>query len=168
MLPVIFHPANLVVGLAGAGEGLARRRDMLERAQIAPFSIAADAAMEAISTLSLLFVAGLEAEPSARLARLARQVGVPVNVEDRPGLCDFHVPAMVRRGDLLLTVSTGGQAPGLSRAVRARLEDQFGPEWDGHLGTLGTARHQWRQAGLTPQDISARISAFVAERGWLA
>ncbi len=62
---------------------------------------------------------------SARLAQLARDAGVLVNVEDVPDLCDFHVPAAVRRGDLLLTVSTGGRAPGLSRILREWLETPF-------------------------------------------
>ncbi len=56
-----------------------------------------------------------------------------VNVEDVLPLCDFHVPAVVRRGDLLLTASTGGAAPGLARALREWLAQNFGPEWTDRL-----------------------------------
>ena len=75
-------------------------------------------------------------EPSARLVQLARDAGVPVNVEDVPELCDFHVPATVRRGDLLLTISTGGRAPGLSRILREWLEDRFDEQWTARLDDL--------------------------------
>ena len=74
-------------------------------------------------------------------------LGVLVNVEDVLPLCDFHVPAIVRRGDLLLTASTGGQAPGLARPLRESLAEQFGPEWTGRLKDLGLARAKWRAAG---------------------
>ena len=58
--------------------------------------------------------------PRPRRSRArARAGGVLVNVEDVIGWCDFHNPSIVRRGDLLLTVSTGGQSPGLAARIRA-------------------------------------------------
>ena len=60
----------------------------------------------------------------------------------------FHVPAIVRRGDLLLTASTGGQVPGLARALREWLAEAFGPEWTGRLKDLSLARARWRSEGL--------------------
>ncbi len=63
-----------------------------------------------------------------------------VNVEDVLPLCDFHVPAIVRQGDLLLTASTGGTAPGLARALREHLAESFGPEWRERLADLAQER----------------------------
>lgn len=54
---------------------------------------------------------------------------VLLNSADDPEACDFHVPAQVRRGDLLITVSTGGASPALSRKIRMQLEEEFGPEY---------------------------------------
>ena len=51
---------------------------------------------------------------------------------------------MVRRGDLLLTVSTGAKSPGLAARIRARLEVEYGPEWDDHLEHLARKRAAWR------------------------
>src|SRR5579862_1998068 len=68
-----------------------------------------------VAALRVLFVAGLSATDSAHLAAFARDHRVLVNIEDSPPLCDFHLPAVVRRGDLVLSVSTGGRSPTLAR-----------------------------------------------------
>ena len=65
-----------------------------------------------------------------------------VNVEDRPALCDFHSVAEVRRGDLLLTVSTGGASPGLAARIRARLAAEFGPRMGGPARSAARASGQ--------------------------
>jgi precorrin-2 dehydrogenase/sirohydrochlorin ferrochelatase len=88
-------------------------------------------------------------------------------VEDVLPLCDFHVPAIVRRGDLLLTASTGGQVPGLARALRESLADQFGPEWSVRLKELGMARAKWRSEGLTPGEVSQHVRELIVRMGWL-
>jgi precorrin-2 dehydrogenase/sirohydrochlorin ferrochelatase len=120
-----------------------------------------------LERLQILFVAGLEEGEARALATRARALDVLVNVEDVLTLCDFHVPAILRRGDLLLTASTGGQVPGLSRALREWLAEQFGPEWTARLKELGQARARWRSEGLTSAQVSQRVRALVARMGWL-
>lgn len=163
MLPIVLTTATKI-GLAGAGDGFARRHTYLTEASVEPVLIAEDADL---SGLRLLFVAGLERAQSERLATRARGAGVLVNVEDVPELCDFHVPANVRRGDLLLTVSTGGHAPGLARIIREWLANRFGPEWSYRVDHLAHRRAQWRSEGNTPSQVSARTRDFVEERRWL-
>ncbi|MEM9668988.1 MAG: siroheme synthase CysG [Pseudomonadota bacterium] len=53
---------------------------------------------------------------------LARQFGVPINVVDHPELCDFIVPSILDRGEIVAAVATGGSAPVLAKSVRAKLE----------------------------------------------
>ena len=89
-----------------------------------------------------------------------------MNVEDRPALCDFHSVAEVRRGDLLLTVSTGGASPGLAARIRARLAADFGPEWADRLALLRGHRTAWRQR--TGGDVAALTDALLHANGWLA
>lgn len=69
--------------------------------------------------------------------REAQQRRVLCNVVDVPALCDFFYPAVVRRGDLQIAVSTAGQSPSLAQKIRQQLERQFGEgyaEWVTQLG----------------------------------
>ena len=163
MLPILLNPETVRVGLAGAGEGYARRALLLAEAGIEAIPVNLSAALP---RLDILFVAGLERDAADLLATEARAVGILVNVEDVPELCDFHVPAILRRGDLVLTASTGGQAPGLARRLRQWLESQFGPEWTSRVADVGSARAVWRASGLAPDEVSRRTREFVSE--WLS
>jgi siroheme synthase-like protein len=75
--------------------------------------------------------------------------GVWVNAADDPANCSFTLPARVRRGDLLVTVSTGGRSPALARWLRRRLEAEVGPEYAELLDLLAAERAE-RQAAGTP------------------
>lgn len=70
----------------------------------------------------------------------AESRGVILNVVDQPERCDFQVPASVRRGELLITVSSGGRLPALSKRLRRQLEAGFPEEWGRVLELLGEAR----------------------------
>jgi siroheme synthase-like protein len=71
------------------------------------------------------------AEPGVRnaIAADARAAGVLVNVMDDVPNCDFAAPAIVRRGDLVVAIGTGGRAPALASRLRAELSERFGPGW---------------------------------------
>lgn len=56
------------------------------------------------------------------IANECRQHGILVNVVDVPDLCAFTLPSVIRRGDLLITVSTGGRSPAFARHMRETLE----------------------------------------------
>jgi precorrin-2 dehydrogenase/sirohydrochlorin ferrochelatase len=167
MLPITLSPDVLKVGLIGQGDALGRRASLLMEAGVKAILLPADADEAALSTLHILFVAGLDEVTSRDLFSKARRLGVLLNVEDAPEICDFHVPAIVRRGDLLLTASTGGKAPALSRQLREWLAGQFGPEWSDRLASVRQAREGWRAEGLAPPEVSERTRGFVTERGWL-
>ena len=167
MLPIILNPVMLKVGLAGDGEALARRAALLAEAGVEARILHWDAEDSSLAALQILFVAGLGEGESRLLAARARKLGLLVNVEDVLPLCDFHVPAMVRRGDLLLTASTAGTVPGLARNLREWLAGAFGPEWTGRLKDLALARARFRSAGLSPAETSRKVRDLIAERGWL-
>ncbi len=59
----------------------------------------------------------------------AEQRHILVNVVDDPEHSNFILPAQVRRGDLSITISTGGASPALARRLRERIESDFGAEY---------------------------------------
>jgi precorrin-2 dehydrogenase/sirohydrochlorin ferrochelatase len=89
----------------------------------------------------------------AAVSRAARERGVLVNVMDDVEHCDFAAPALVRRGDLLIAVSTGGRSPALARRLREELERRFGDEWATVLDLLAEVRAS--TLGLLP-DLQER------------
>lgn len=167
MLPLVLNPVNLRVGLTGRGHERDRREALLAEAGVEVRLLPEPVPDALLASLQVLFVAGMPEGESRDLATRARAAGVLVNVEDVLPLCDFHVPAIVRRGDLLLTASTGGQVPGLARALRETLADQFGPEWTTRLKELGQARAKWRAEGLSPAQVSQNVRDLIAAMGWL-
>jgi precorrin-2 dehydrogenase / sirohydrochlorin ferrochelatase len=62
----------------------------------------------------------------------AMKRGCLINVVDDPEHSTFILPAVLQRGEMSLTISTGGGSPALARRLRERLEDIIGPEY----GTL--------------------------------
>lgn len=78
--------------------------------------------LEDFAGARLVFLAGLDPDVVARLSPLARAAGAQVNVVDRPDLSDFHTPALIDRGGVVVGVATAGVAPVLAREVRARIE----------------------------------------------
>ncbi len=164
MLPIVLSSRTSGVGIAGAGEPFARRKQWLAEAGIEAISV--DSKCD-IPEVKFLFVAGCEPGEAAGIAAAARARGALVHVEDRPSLCDFHAPALLRRGDLVIAVSTGGRAPGLAKLLRQWLDARFGPEWAGYLDEVGGARAAWRAQGVNAGELARRTEALVAEKDWL-
>lgn len=85
------------------------------------------------------------------VAAHAENEGVLVNIIDDPGGCDFHVPARVNRDKLLLTISTGGASPALSKQLRQELEAAYGEEYGSLLELLGRIRKNVVTEGSDPK-----------------
>ncbi len=82
----------------------------------------------------------------------AQRRNILCNVVDDPEHCDFYYPAVVRRGDLQLAISTNGKSPALAQRIRRELEVQFGPEYGEWLEELGGIRQQLFASGMNPDD----------------
>ena len=111
-----------------------------------------------------------DAHVRARLSIAARAAGALVNVVDDIAACDWAMPAIVRRGELLLAIGTGGASPAVARKMRERLETEYGPEWAEVLRVLREVREEtmsllpnlaersqrWRDA-LDPDEAAALV-----------
>ncbi|HXU31084.1 MAG TPA: bifunctional precorrin-2 dehydrogenase/sirohydrochlorin ferrochelatase [Thermoanaerobaculia bacterium] len=82
-----------------------------------------------------------ELEPQLpAIAREAEARRIFLNVIDRPPLCSFAAPAIARRGDLTVAISTAGRAPALAARIRDRIARRLGPELERFLEIAGRAR----------------------------
>ena len=82
--------------------------------------------------------------------------GVWVNGADDPANCSFTLPSVVRRGDLQVTVSTGGRSPALASWLRRRIESEIGPEYEVLLELLATERDGLKAAGVSTEGLDWR------------
>ena len=99
----------------------------------------------------LVIAATNSSDVNAAIFHQARQRNILCNVVDDPEHCDFYYPAVVRRGDLQLAISTNGQSPALAQRIRRELEMQFGPEYGAWLEELGRARQQLFASNIDPE-----------------
>ncbi len=90
--------------------------------------------------------------------REAQDLGILCNVVDVPEMCNFYVPASLRRGSLTVAVSTGGKSPLFAAALRDRLASSLGPQLAPGLERLAEARRLVR--ALYPEDQSRRRFAL--------
>ncbi len=88
----------------------------------------------------LVIAATNSRELNAAIFRDAQARNILCNVVDDPDYCDFYYPAVVRRGELQIAISTNGQSPALAQRIRRELEIQFGPEYGEWLKELGRIR----------------------------
>lgn len=144
-VPFIFAPALDAEAAEMAREGGA--------VHVARWPVAAD-----LAGAALFFAASGAAERDGALATLARGAGIPVNVVDRPDLCDFYVPAIVNRAPLSVAISTEGTGPVLARHVRARIEAMLAPA----IGDLATLAESLRER------VAAQIASGEARRRFWA
>lgn len=107
---------------------------------------------------ALVFAATGDLDLDRAVRDLAVAAGVPVNVVDRPDLCDFFTPALVNRAPLSIAISTEGAAPVLARHVRARIEAMLSPR----LGDLADLAERLRA------QVAVKIGSGEARRRFWA
>jgi precorrin-2 dehydrogenase/sirohydrochlorin ferrochelatase len=185
MIPVIVDPKQVAIALVGRCCATERRLRLLLEGGAERLSVFSDRPSPGLAArargrllrrppemadlipVALVWIVGLPLAEAAPLARTARAAGCLVNVEDVTALCDFHNPAQVRRGDLLLTVSTGGRSPGMAARIRGELARAFGPEWAERLTAIAARRSAWRRRGRPLDELARLTNATIDANGWL-
>lgn len=80
----------------------------------------------------------------------AQSRNILCNAVDDPEYCDFYYPAVVRRGDLQIAISTAGHSPALAQRLRRQFENDFGPEYGDWLQQLGSVRKELFARDMDP------------------
>ncbi|MFH2123016.1 MAG: bifunctional precorrin-2 dehydrogenase/sirohydrochlorin ferrochelatase [Pseudomonadota bacterium] len=109
-----------------------------------------------------------------QIAIEAKELGIPINVGDNPNACTFQTAATIRRGDLLISVSTGGGSPALAATIRKELETQYGPEYGDLVKllsmirqlTVGQSSSQEKQKLLLARILKTNILALLRDKKW--
>lgn len=184
MIPIMLDPAMATIALVGRGQLTVDRLAWLRAGGASPivFSDRPDSALSAAAGgglcrrlpapddllgLNVLWIADLPDNEAIPLVRQARQARLLVNWEDRRDSCDFHNPALVRRGDLLFSISTGGKSPGLASRLRRWLEQAFGQEWEGRLDDLAARRLDWKRKPRDLDELAALTNDVIDGENWL-
>lgn len=85
-------------------------------------------------------------EVNAAVSKESTRRGIPVNIADDPEKSTFILPAIFRRGDVTMAVSTGGSSPALARLIREDLERHYGEEYASLAALLGSYRERMMSA----------------------
>jgi uroporphyrin-III C-methyltransferase/precorrin-2 dehydrogenase/sirohydrochlorin ferrochelatase len=105
-----------------------------------------------IREVQLVIAATDDPDVNRRIARLAKNKGIPVNVVDQPEECSFLMPSVIDRSPVVVAISTSSASPVLARLLRARLESMI-PAGYGRLGALcGRYRDAVKARFANPND----------------
>jgi precorrin-2 dehydrogenase/sirohydrochlorin ferrochelatase len=161
-LPLVLDLAGVRCLVVGAGRVAERKITMLLRAG-ARVTVVAPAATERIAHLArcrrltlrrgplrpahlrgvrLVMAATSDAAVNRDVARRAVRGGAFCNVADDAARCTFLVPSVLRRGSLLISVSTAGESPAIARRVRGELGRRYGSEYGPYLKLIGMLRRR--------------------------
>ncbi|HEY8615728.1 precorrin-2 dehydrogenase/sirohydrochlorin ferrochelatase family protein [Phenylobacterium sp.] len=135
--PAFFPLAGRTVVIAGEGEGAEAKARLFDGS---PADVRRLSGADALSPVSyqgaaLAFVASPDDAFATAAAAAARKAHVPVNVVDRPQLCDFTTPAVIDRGEVVAAVGTAGASPMLATLLRHDIEARV-PEGAGRVAAL--------------------------------
>lgn len=182
MIPLHLDPQRSRIGLVGRGELAVRRLTWLRGGGADPvvFSDAPGADLRTLAgkrlvnhlpdtddlrALDIVWIADLPPDLAGPLYAAARAQKTLANVEDVLDQCDFHTPALVRRGALLVSIGTGGASPAVAGKVRAAIESAVPEGWDPLLDDIAAARAALKAAGAGPAELKADALARIAAAG---
>lgn len=154
-LPLFHRVAGKRVVVIGDGDMAAAKRRLVERAG------GTCVGEEQWEDCKLAFVA-VEDGADFVTARLKAR-GLLVNVADRPDLCDFTLPSVLERDDVLIAVSTGGASAGLAKQLRLRLETILPASLGALARALSSAREAMRERWPSPDDRRMALDEALRE-----
>lgn len=95
---------------------------------------------EDLTGINIALLATESHKTNQKIRLAAKSRNILVNVADTPGLCDFYLGSVVKKGQLKIGISTNGQSPTFAKRFRQVLEEVLPEETDALLGNLRTIR----------------------------
>lgn len=96
-----------------------------------------------------------------QISKDAERAHILCNIADRPEVCNFILPSIVRRGDLVITISTSGKSPALAKHLRQKMETQFGREYADFLLLMGAIRQKLLSPAHEPEAHKALFNQLI-------
>ena len=90
-------------------------------------------------------------ELNRQISNDADHLNTLCNIADRPEVCNFILPSIVQRDDLVITISTSGRSPAMAKKLRKTLESQFGEEYGVFLKLMGAIRKKLLSTSHEPE-----------------
>jgi precorrin-2 dehydrogenase / sirohydrochlorin ferrochelatase len=106
---------------------------------------------EDLNGMFLVIGATNDMKLNRRISNDAEQLNTLCNIADRPEVCNFILPSIVRREDLVITVSTSGKSPAMAKKLRKALEYQYGEEYGQLLRLMGAIRKKLLRQAHEPE-----------------
>ena len=104
-----------------------------------------------LSNMFLVIGATDDEKLNKQISSDANRLNTLCNIADRPEVCNFILPSIVHRDDLVITISTSGQSPAMAKKLRKSLENQFGKEYGTLLRLMGAIRKKLLQQAHEPE-----------------
>jgi len=104
-----------------------------------------------LSGMFLVIGATNDEELNRQISSDADRLNTLCNIADRPEVCNFILPSIVHRDDLVITISTSGKSPALAKKLRKALENQFGEEYGTLLRLMGAIRKKLLRQAHEPE-----------------
>jgi len=113
---------------------------------------------------------------NARLSKEANEANILCNIVDQPEKCNFIVPSLVVKGDLIIAISTSGKSPALARKLRLEMDKEFGEEYAILLNLLGKLREmvkeqvkgQKQRQAIFEELIYSNLLNYIKNKDWEA
>lgn len=176
--PIILDLTNKKCLIVGGGEVALRKAESLldAGASVCVISPDIDSRIESLGKVeivrrsyqtgdidgcALVFAATDDRPLNMSISSEAAGKGILSNVVDDPELCSFIVPSIMRRGDLMIAISTGGKSPSLSKRIRKELEQAYAQEYAELLDILGQMRPLVKEKYVSQAEREAVFSRLL-------
>jgi precorrin-2 dehydrogenase/sirohydrochlorin ferrochelatase len=106
---------------------------------------------EDLAGMFLVIGASDDEDLNRKISSDAERQHILCNIADRPEVCNFILPSIIERGDLVITISTSGKSPALAKKLRRGLEKQFGAAYADYLRLMGAVRKKLLSQSHEPE-----------------